>query len=244
MSYGFYFNDTHSSTHGIIMKSKNRQVLPAVDDSYIQIPGRHGSYLHPGNLSDKVITVECAVAAVSLEDLRKKAREIAVWLYTTERKQLTFDDEPDIYYLAKLEGAIDLEQIATHGKFGVSFRCEPLAYGVDIEQNFSNGVVTVNNPGTFEAMPLFQVTFTAAADEVRIDLDGKFIRVIRHFARGDILEINTATGAVLLNNIRILENLDWQYSTFFTIQPGEWDIYLTKPTTGVNAKIIYRPRYL
>lgn len=241
---GFVFNNQNSNDLGIKVLDKKRPILSGYNDGIIKIPGRHGTYLYPGELQDKVFEIECLAQAATVELLRQKMREIAAWLNTTDRQQLSFLDEPNIFYMAKLESKIDPDQINTSAKFTVSFRAEPLAYGADIEQNFVNGLVTVNNPGTFEAMPLFQLTFTAIANEVKIELGGKFIRVLKAFAIGDILEINTATGAVLLNSVRILNALDWQYSTFFTIPKGEFNIYLSKPATGVNAKVIYRPRYL
>lgn len=243
MSYGFTFNGTHCNSVGVIMKSKNRQVLPEVNDSYVQMSGRHGSYLYPGELSDRIITLECAVAENSLEALREKARQIAAWLYTKERAVLSFDDEPDRYYLGKISGAIDPEQLFILSTFDLAFRCEPLAYGAEVEANFVSDSVTVNNPGTFEALPIFNATFTAIASEWKVTLGTKYVRVVHSFQIGDTLEVNCATGAVLINGARAMDKLDWQNSEFFTLPPGTNTLEIT-PATVCTATVRFNPRWL
>ncbi|ABO51107.1 phage putative tail component [Desulforamulus reducens MI-1] len=240
---GFSFKGRHCSEYGVIMRSKNRPILSGVNDSYLQIPGRHGTYLFGGELADRTIDLECAILAGSLPDLRSKFREISSWLYSPKRENLVFDDELDKYYLAKLDGQIDVEQARATGKFDLKFRCEPLAYGGDIENLFINDQVTVFNQGTYEALPLFQSTFIQPATEWRVNKATEYIRVVRGFAPGDVLEVNCATGAILLNSVRILESLDWQNSIFFAFPPGEHTLNIA-PAGVCNTKIIYKPRWL
>lgn len=243
MSYGFYFNGVHSSAFGIIMRSRNRQALPLGNDHYNQIPGREGSYLFARELSDRYITISCVLIEASLTALRLKTRQIAAWLYTIERVQLVFDDELDRYYIAKLDGAIDLEQVVATGKFDLRFRCEPLAYGGEQEVFFSADSAVVNNAGTYEAMPLFRLKSIATASEIKIILGSKYIRIVREFEIDDELEINCSTGAVLINGYRAMADLDWQNSEFITLPVGE--IVLTVLPAGVyKGTVSWKPRWL
>jgi phage-related protein len=59
---------------------------------------------------------------------------VAAWLFGVDggKKRLVFDDEPDLFYAARVSNQIDLEQTATHGEFSIYFRCEPYAYGVEL----------------------------------------------------------------------------------------------------------------
>ena len=240
---GFTFNGQHSSTFGVAIKSKNRQLLPAVNDRYIEIPGRHGSFHFPGELQDRIIELECTFIGTSRQDLREKARQIAAWLYTVERAVLSFDDEPDKYYLAKVDNAIDLSQMFVLATFNLNFRCEPFAYGEEVKESFVGDAVTVTNSGTAETPPIFTATFTAAANEWKVTLGSKYVRVVRDFQVGDILEVNCATGAVLVNGMRSMFFLDWQNSEFFTLAPGNND--LTVLPAGVCAtEIKWSPRWL
>lgn len=243
MMRGFSFGSIHSSAYSMYMKSINRQVLPAINDSYVLVPGRHGNHLYPGEMHDRIIVFECALVQTSLENLRLKLRDVAAWLYTTERQALIFDDEPDIAYLAKLEGAIDLEQGVATGQFELVFRCEPLAYGTEQQASFVNDTVTVANPGTFEALPTFTVTFTVAAAEWKVTLGSKYVRVVRGFQGGDLLEINCATGAVLVNGIRSMFFLDWQNSQLFSLPVGESTLSIL-PAGISDTSIQFTPRWL
>lgn len=240
---GFSFNGLHSSYFGVVVKKKSRPILPQTNDRYLQFPGRQGAFLFSGEFSDRIIEIECWTISDNLENLQLKMRDIAKWLFTTDRQYLIFDDENDKYYIAKTEDIIEKEQTNTYAEFKVRFRCEPLAYGGYIETDFVNDTVTVYNQGTFEALPLFEITFIESASEFRVQLGNQYIRILKNFAVNDYLEINTTDGAVKLNGQRILESLDWQNSIFFVLPIGESVLNIT-PIGKCNARIVYRQRWL
>lgn len=226
------------------MRSRNRQLLPEPNDKYMQVPGRQGSILFPGGLADRRIEIDCAFRGNKLPDLRIRAREIATWLYTETREILSFDDESEKYYRGKLAQAIDFEHLAVMGQFSLIFVCEPLAYGAEVLASFINDTATVNNQGTFESYPVFTVTFTAAAAEWKVtDPGSNYIRVVHAFQPGDVLEVNTATGAILINGTRAMDKLDWQNSEFFPLPPGENTLTIT-PAGVCTATIRFNPRWL
>lgn len=239
----FIFNGISSDSFDIIVKDIKRPLLPNQNDSYLQIPGRHGSYLFPREMADRIIEIDCALSKTSLADLRNSIRDIAAWLYTEEQQPLSFSDESDKYYLAKLDGAIDVEQIIAIGQFTLCFRCEPLAYGAEVQADFVSDQATITNPGTFEALPIFNATFTAIASEWKVTLGTKYVRVVHSFQIGDTMEVNCATGAVLINGSRALDKLDWQNSEFFALPPGENTLTIT-PAGVCTATIRFRPRWL
>jgi len=239
----FIFNGISSDSFGIIVKDIKRPLLPNQNDSYLQIPGRHGSYLFPREMADRIIEIDCALSKTSLADLRNSIRDIAAWLYTEEQQPLSFSDESDKYYLAKLDGAIDVEQIIAIGQFTLRFRCDPLAYGAEQQASFTDDTVTVTNEGTFEALPVVEATFTAAASEWKVTLGPKYVRVVHDFQIGDTMEVNCATGAVLINGGRALDKLDWQNSVFFSLPPGTNTLEIT-PATVCTATVRFKPRWL
>ena len=147
------------------MRSKNRQLLPQVNDIYVQVPGRNGSILFPRELADRRIDIDCAFVEPSLADIRNKSRDIAAWLHTADRANLTFDDESGKTYKGKLASAVDFDHIGKMGRFTLAFNCEPLAYGTEATTNFANDSATVNNAGTIATEPYFKTTFTAPATE-------------------------------------------------------------------------------
>lgn len=130
MPLGFKFKGQRCQDFGIIMRSKNRPILPAVRQQYEEIQGKHGSIdFSDDTLDDKIIEVDCTFIERSIPDLRNKARQIAAWLYG--KGELVFDDEPDLYYVGRLVNQIDLEQMVCLGRFTLQFRCHPLAQAVE-----------------------------------------------------------------------------------------------------------------
>ena len=225
------------------MRSKNRQLLPEPNDRYVQVPGRNGSILFPRELADRRIELDCAFVGSSLADIRAKARDIAAWLHTDDRANLSFDDEPGKSYKGKLASAVDLDHIGRLGQFSLTFVCEPLAYGEQVTANFVSDSVTVANGGLFPTPAIIEATFTGAASEFKVTLGTKYVRVVHDFEVNDTLKIDTGTGAVLINGTRAMDKLDWQNSIFFELAVGNNTLSIT-PTGKCTATIKHTPRWL
>jgi len=225
------------------MRSKNRQLLPETNDRYVQVPGRNGSILFPRELADRRIDIDCAFVGSSLADIRTKARDIAAWLNTTDRANLSFDDETGKTYKAKLASAVDFDHIGKMGKFTLAFNCEPLAYGTEATTNFASDSATVANAGTYSAPAIIEATFTGATNEFKVALGTKYVKVVHSFATTNTLKIDTGTGAVLINGNRAMDKLDWQNSIFFELATGNNILSIT-PTGKCTATIKHTPRWL
>jgi len=225
------------------MRSKNRQLLPETNDSYVQVPGRQGSILFPRELADRRIDIDCAFVEPSLADIRTKARDIAAWLNVTDRASLSFDDEPGKSYKGKLASAVDLDHAGRLGQFSLTFVCEPLAYGEQITVDFVSDTAIVANAGSYQTPAIIEATFTGAATEFKVTLGTEYIRVVHDFEVNDILKIDTGTGAILINGTRAMDKLDWQNSRFFDLPVGESTSSIT-PTGRCTASVKYTPRWL
>lgn len=237
------FKGIHANAYNLGVKIKKWQMVPANSDTYVNVPGRHGSYHFPGKRQDLLIGLEFAFVGSSLVDMYAKSLDIEAWLYSEARDVLSFDVLPGKYFTGKPDSEIDMEPFFVLGKFNVSFRCEPFAYGSEVPGAFVADAVTVTNPGTAEALPVFNATFTAAATEWKVTLGAKYVRVVHAFQIGDTLEVNCATGAVLINGARAMDKLDWQNSEFFTLPPGESTLTIL-PVSVCTAGITFVPRWL
>jgi len=142
MQYGFTFNNIHSSEMGLTVRTKNKPIIPAPKRATSSLSTRDGlldySQSNPyGHIlfEQREISVECSFIKKSLEEIRRTARDIAVWLGFSVGK-LVFDDEPDVYYIARVSNRLDLEQQLFRGSFRIVFSCEPYAHSF-----FKSGVV-------------------------------------------------------------------------------------------------------
>jgi predicted phage tail component-like protein len=239
MIKGFAFNGIHCNTYNIIVNSVDRTVLPAPNDTYLQIPNRDGSYLFNRGLLDRIIKVDCSVFTKRLTDLRSVVRQISAWLFSQQRAQLIFDDEPDKYYMAKYKDAIGLSQIVTAGKFSLIFCCEPYAYSILDTQSTTDSIV---NLGTAMAYPKFTVIFTAAATEYKLLLGSNYVHVVRNYAINDVLVIDNSISKVTVNGLNAMISLDLG-SRFFPLPVGGSQV-IPSPLGVAQVTVNYKKRWL
>lgn len=240
---GFTYAGVNSDAFGIIVTNIHNQVLPGSNHKLINIPGRVGSYLQPREPKDRRIIIDCTVPESSLEALNNLLIDIAAWLYKNDWQVLTIPTSLNKHYLAVVIEPIDLEQIIATGKFAIIFEAHPHAFGSEVVTNFANDTVTVNNIGTCEVAPIFETTFTAAASVWKVvNSQEQFIRVVDNFVVGDVLKVICETGAIYKNDIRVLNKLDWQYSNFLTLSPGN-NIFNVFPVGVCTTKIAYTPEW-
>jgi len=268
MVYGFKFNDKHCSEYGIIMRSKNRQLLPAGNDQYKEIPGMDGSYLFPDTLRDRYIDINCAVFETSLFALRQKARQIAAWLYAPARAKLIFDDEPGVFYWAKLANQMDLQQTLALGEFSLQFRCLPYAYSVSpivAEQELASGesialansgmantpvMFEITNPSAtgFAAFPALgagvcpDVSMTLLNQGATLTINGDACSYLGLIDAGKKVYVDTGRMTVQLDGTNALRYHD---GAFPVLAPGNNTVVYTSPNgCRAKVKITYTERWL
>ena len=245
MERGFTLNSQHSSVLGVIMATKGVPILTASNDVYLQAPGRDGSYLIPRELADGAIVIECGIKTANAIALMTAKRQIAAWVFSRQKVQLIFDDEPDKFYMVKYDGEIGLSGMTVPGmgQFELVFRCEPYAYSITPKtQNFITDAISLTNAGTAPTYPKFTATFTATATEYKLWFGNYFIRIVRNFIIGDILVIDNAISKVTVNGLNSMVNLDLN-SRFSGIGSGVNTLNVT-PTAVANTIITWKERWL
>ncbi len=168
--YGCTFKGLHSYHDlGLIMRSVDRNLRTAIKRHQVDIPFLDGKIDTQGDedevYDNKPINISFTYNHSSLEELRRKDREVAQWL--SGRGKLLFDDEPGVYYDAKVYNVIPLDQ-SRLGRmmFNVEFECYPFALGplqsiphvitvqgqqltVNVDGNRrTGGVITLTNVGS------------------------------------------------------------------------------------------------
>lgn len=125
---GFTFNGIHSSTYNIVSKSNDRSLLPDQIKKEIIIPGKHGSYDFEDNTySNRQIKIDISYIGNSIDALRNQMRLISAWLSQSSYCKLFFDDEPSVYYWAKVYSSASLTNLFRYGKTSITFECQPMA---------------------------------------------------------------------------------------------------------------------
>lgn len=133
---GFKFGDYHSfKNFGLITKIRNRPIMSQPKTHYENNDCMDGEYdfseANPQQrlmYESKNIEVDCALKQSDSYDLIVKSRDVAGWLAYGE-KRLIFDDEKDVYYLARVNNKLDYSsQFNRIGKFTAQFKCQPYRY--------------------------------------------------------------------------------------------------------------------
>lgn len=160
---GLTFGVKHTSEFGLVVESDNRSLKPAKRVSEEVIPGKHGSYKFEDGYNDRLIAAKCSLLVQGIENRRATARAIASWL--SRQDILRFDDEPDKYYIGRLDEQIDLDTAVAFDTFSLSFVCHPIAYSEIIQVKRKNitapAKMLVSNRGTVEYKPLIEISGTA-----------------------------------------------------------------------------------
>lgn len=140
----------------------NRGILPERINNIYTIPKRNGAIYDSYRYKEKKIEVEFVIVA---DDLNLVRRTLAGILDVAEPAQLIFSDEPDYYWLAVPDGAINLSEVLRVGKGTLSFLCaEPYAFkNTQSEFLLAPGQETFKtyNYGTAPTQPKFEVTFAS-----------------------------------------------------------------------------------
>jgi predicted phage tail component-like protein len=260
----FKFNGVESSSFNLICKSVKRPLLPAAKPKRLDPPNLSGVYNFPGlEYSTRELSMRIVYLGTSFSELRTRARDIAAWLSVREPNswgELIINDEPDKYYLARVEDEIDLSTMFEAGEAEIKFECQPYAYSVDeielVYENIThNEICDFQNPGT-------RIIDYRSPDEGSfiIELDGSWDAGITLNLNSRNLIHNQAVSNKLLriSNIdmwaTLIEpgvgatnaygDLDGDYDRFLHLVPGQNVLTIIGTNMNLDASIIFRPQWI
>ena len=143
----------------VTLAGRRRSAWAPVSRTLVTVPGMAGAHLSHTDIQARVITVPILVKAKNISDLQKIKEDMAEWLIHDEPKELIFKDEPDRVYYALVDGELELDEIFSTGQGEITFICpDPYKYGEEITVEFPSDALIIENPGTAEADPIFELT--------------------------------------------------------------------------------------
>ncbi len=142
-----------------VTRGRNRPAWAPVERDFITVQGMSGAHLSYSKRQIRTITVPVFILADSFSDLQKVKEDMAEWLIHEEPKKLVFKDEPDRTYYALVDGNLDLDELVRWGAGEITFVCpDPYKYGPEKTLTFPADTVVIENNGTAEADPIFELT--------------------------------------------------------------------------------------
>lgn len=160
----------------------DRGILSEVENTMQTVGASDGDRFMRGRIKSRVLAVQYDVMAISQREFE---RMMAPLLYTTEPAKLSFSDRTDEYWLAKVDGKIDLTRAYFLGSGTINF-IVPDGVAHSLTTKTADNIATdgtlsdelvVQNDGTYPVYPVIEATM--------------------HSDNGVISFINEANGGVL-----------------------------------------------
>ncbi|MBR2476822.1 MAG: phage tail family protein [Clostridia bacterium] len=252
MSDNFVFDGRHSLDNmGIYVDSITRPLFAEPKTVYEDIPGADGELnFTTDNLKGRmcfkprIIELECHFAGYdkTRERYIEKISNLANWLTTSENKRLTFDSEPNVYYMAHVANLFNVQDITDcSGTFPLVFKCEPFRYGV--EQLACSGTDGVGTTNLGYYTPFVIWIDGNATDSIKIthNQTGKTFSINTPFDNSRAI-IDTENMTATMNGISILHKCE---GDFFELVPGINSISVDYGEGGSgDITIMYSERFL
>ncbi|KAB2328924.1 hypothetical protein F7731_23510 [Cytobacillus depressus] len=211
----FTFKETSSQAYFVVEKVY-RSLLPPVDNDLVEVPGRPGAYHRKTKLGVLEFNFQIRIRQKNVRALNDAKRTIAEWLYSENPEKLVLEKEPDKYYLAKLDGNTDLEEIVKIGKGTLKFICpDPIAfdqYEVLAPIPLGTEAANINVDGTYKTFPVVRATFKKDTTVFLYATENENEQVFL----GKPVDVDTETAVPLFTRVLYerFESLpNWQVST-------------------------------
>lgn len=254
---GFTYNGKHSSEYNLIITTKSISLLPTLKKREISIAG-YNIPLDFGNntYEPRMVQIDCSILAKNIPELKQKIRRIAGWLACGKQK-LTFDDEHDKYYMAKIYSEIDVEKVIHCGTLSIIFECEPFAYFqynvndiildtyipldsyIRLDDRYSYNVTgntsfEIHNFGTYEVRPIINIT--GSFNTLSITINGKTLNY-NETVSNNTVTIDNNKYTVKKDSENKLSVVTGDLNTFLTLPVGVNNVSVFG--TGLNATITF-----
>ncbi|MBQ9041589.1 MAG: phage tail family protein [Eggerthellaceae bacterium] len=203
------------------------KAMPDVRETSQEVPGRDGAVLLGADLAPLDIVARLRVAAAGIEPAQVQAawREIAPKLRRTEPCRLSYGT--DVYYMAIVVGATDIQQISYSGTVEVTFRCfDPIAYGDDkTAQVPSGGSVEITVGGTYKTA--LKIEAPAAVRDsssgywgIRVD-DADFVHIATGSSASRRVVVDSGKRTATVAGSTALPSID---SDWLVLSPGTHNV--------------------
>lgn len=166
------FNDIDMSEHMRIIDVRGRG-LANQELTTVRPAGSSDYYVTYRTIPKRFIEVDYEIRAKNKKDLRKKIDEVSALVVTTENVPVIFSDEPDMTYFVEYAGAeedIEHHHVGIHRGTFFLLR-DKYKYGSERTLHFPSDIVTIENNGTADASPIFELTAKKKATFAMISND-------------------------------------------------------------------------
>lgn len=241
-----------------------RSLLGVSRGSFVEIPGRAGSWYFGEQRGRRKIVLPCFVLSETFPTARRDAlTAVADWLDLTVQAKLILGDEPTVYYDAVLLSAPDVQEWREKGgMFDLEFSVEPYSNEIDVTSysvNPTSGVLFTHdfNLG-LPTRPIIEVTPTdgVSISGFTLQINDRTIQYGSVLGTGTTVTINGLGLAVLSGTnddsnvtgtydpaVRLMSQVTGQFPL---LDPGVNSVTFTKlggDATAFTINVYYRRQF-
>ena len=251
----YIFNSVNSESFSLVCKSVKRPLLPARKNKDLDVEGVSGAYdFGDDDYEIRKIIIKNAYIGTSYQELRSRARSIAAWLSTKTWAPLIINDEPDKYYLAKVNDEIDLDTFLESGEADVTFECQPFAFSVD-ETSYTISNVTgaksevITHAGTrrinyrSQNGSKFIITVTGSWTTISFTLNGQTLNFTESGSSATLIIDNVGMTAYK-NGLSKFDKLNGDIDTFLNLIPGDNTLSIGGTGLDCSVKVDFIPLWI
>jgi predicted phage tail component-like protein len=195
----------------------------------IRVPGSDKEYVSYREKPTRYLEIDFEVRAKSKEELRKKIDELSAIIETSEEVPIIFSDESDRTYFgeyAGVEESTEYHHVGIH-RGTIYILRDKYKYGPEKSLRFPADIVEVENEGTAETEPIFELTAKEKTTFAMVsngdDEDSQY-NLIGTPADDDVQVVDTRTSVLYENG----KSLD----TWSTATPNLLDEHFIKNIGG------------
>src|SRR5690625_445559 len=200
-----YYND-----YFIVNDVQGRGVNENELDTIIA-PGMDGVYTSNSRGLPRHLDVLITIKGTSFGHLRKKIDRLSEILSSEKDVPIAFDDEPNIIYYGRLSEVRPVTEKSKIYQTVLTFLCsDPYKYGPERTLSFPTDHVVIENNGTAEADPIFELTAKKKTTFAMISNADEEYNLIGEPADDDVQVVDSRTSILYENGSTINT---WQTAT-------------------------------
>ena len=183
-----------------------RKMLGSHRGTFVDVPGRFGSWYFTEERGRRQITIECFIEAANSSvpaGRRDAVTAVADWLDTNRESTLILGDDPLVFYNAVLVDIPDVDEWREVGIFDLTFSTEPYSYGLSPTVEVFNLATGVGDTFDFDLLaptyPVIEVKNTSGSSVAgfTFTLGGRSIEYGDTMVDDEVVTINSIGVAVL-----------------------------------------------
>ena len=204
----FSYNSIRPDDLGVSVKDLQRTITPVLGSVSRTNRGGSGSTFIKRTVGERTTRITLQIkGAKTFEELQTISTRVAEWFNVEEPKKLVFDDMPNKYLLAIVDGSVDLSQIHTYGIMTLTLISHDPHYYANAQTTKTlTGAGTFNNQSTMRTYWEMSVKINANMSGVQLTLGDSIIKLTGDYKTNDTVFI-TSDGLVQYNGKKNLSKL-------------------------------------